>query len=78
MGAWMSVHGTTDTVTVLAATEVRYFLCYHYKVNPPNLQKQCDGCMQTFLVCHALSCPHIVIVIARYYDIRDNIIHLTK
>ena len=36
-GSWMSVQGTTETGTILAATEFRDFKCDHYNVNPPNL-----------------------------------------
>ena len=36
-GAWMSVHGTTFSGTVLYATEFRDFLCARYNVYPLNL-----------------------------------------
>ena len=54
------------------------YLCVGYNVNPPNLQNKCDGCMQTFSVHHALSCPNGDIIIACHNEVRDNIIHLLK
>ena len=34
MGAWMGARGTTVTGTILAATELCYFLCARYNVTP--------------------------------------------
>ena len=38
-GSWLTVHRSTVTGTVLAAAQFRFFLCAHYDVNTPNLQK---------------------------------------
>ena len=54
-GAWLSVHSTTVSVTVLSATEFRYFLCARYNASPLNLQSHCDGCGTSFGVTHTLS-----------------------
>ena len=54
------------------------FLCASYNVNPPNLQNKCDGCMQTFSLCHVLIFPNGGLVIACHNDICDEIIHLAK
>ena len=55
-GAWLSVHGTTVSVTVLSATEFQDFLCDHYNVSPVNFHSHYDRCGTEFGVTHALSC----------------------
>ena len=77
-GSWMSVQGTTETGTILAATEFRDFKCDNYNVNPPNLINKWYGCLQKFSDCHTLSCRNWGFVIARHNEIRDEIIHLAR
>ena len=56
MGAWMSIHDTTVSGTVLLDTKFCDFLCKSYNVTPFNSQSQCDGCDTAFEVCHKLIC----------------------
>ena len=74
----MSIRVTTVTGAVLAANKISQFLCAHYNVNSYCPQKYFDGCMQTFLVCHALSYPNSGLIIARHNEIHDEIVHLAK
>ena len=57
---------------------ILWFLCACYDFNPPKFQNKCDGCLQTFLVCHALSCSNGDIFITRRNEIWDEIIHLSR
>ena len=43
--AWLSVHGTTVSGTVLSATEYRDFFCARYNFSPLTLQSHCDRCV---------------------------------
>ena len=62
-GAWMSVHDTTVSGTVLSAMGIRYFLCAHYNVSPLNLQSHYDGSGKVFGVTHTLIYSTGVLVI---------------
>ena len=75
-GAWMIVQGTTVTGRVLDATDFHNFSCSCYNFNPPYLQKKCNSCMQTFLVCWGTSCSNGGLVIARHNEKHYEIIHI--
>ena len=47
-GAWMSLHGTKVSGTVLSATEFWDFLCARYNVYLLNPQIHCYSCGTTF------------------------------
>ena len=72
------MRGITVNGTVLAATQFRDFYVIVTMLPPPNLQKQSDRCMQTFLVRHVMSCPNGGLVITRHNEICEKIIHFAK
>ena len=78
MSACIGAQCTTVIVTVLTSMGICDFSCARYNVNPPNLQKKCDGFLKTFSDRHALSCSNGVLVVAHHNYIRDNIIHLSR
>ena len=77
-GAWLIVHITTVSVTLLSAIEFRDFLCARYNVSPLNLQIHCDGCGTAFRLTHTLSCSTGGLVIMRHNKIIDEIIYLSQ
>ena len=77
-GAWLSIHGTTVSGTVISATEIWDFECACYNVSPVNLQSPCDRCGTAFGVTHALSCSIGGLVIARHKKIRDKLLYLSQ
>ena len=76
--AWLIVHGTTVSGTVLFATEFWDFLCARYNLSPVNLQSHCDGCGTAFGVTHTLICIIGGLFIARHNEIRDEILYLSQ
>ena len=52
-------------------------LCAHYNVKPPIIQNKCDGCLLTFSVYCTLSCRNGGVVVVRWNEICDEIIHLS-
>ena len=76
--AWLSVHGTTVSGTVLYATEFQDFLYARYNVSPLNLQSHCDGCGTAFGLTHIFSCSTGGLVIMRQNEIIDENIYLSR
>ena len=74
IGAWMSVHGTTVSCTLLSATEFRDILCACYKVLQLNIQSHCDGCGTVFGVTHGIICSTGGLVIARHKKIHGKLL----
>jgi hypothetical protein len=68
-GQWLTVLPSTVNGTELSAQEFRDALLLRYTRCPPDLPIQCDGCQQTFSVCHPLECKHGGLVISRHIEI---------
>ena len=58
--------------------KILWFLCACYNVNPPKLQKKCDGCLQNFSVRNVISCSNIGLDLTRHNEIHDDIIHIYR
>ena len=65
------------TVTVLVATEFRYFLCACYYVTPPNLQRNFDGRGTSFDVRHALSCIKVGLLITSHNEVCEKLLYIS-
>ena len=77
-GAWLSVRGTTVSVTLWSNTGFWYFLCARYNVTPIHFQSHCDRCGTTFGVTHALSCSKGGLFIVSYNIICDKLLYLAQ
>ena len=66
------MQGTISIGTILAVTESRKFIYERYNVIPLNLERKCDGCLQTFSVSHTLSFRNVGLAIACHKEIWDN------
>ena len=64
--AWLNVHGTMVSGTVLSAMKSYDFLCARYNVTALNLQSHCDQCSTTFEVRHRISCSKGGLVIVHH------------
>ena len=77
IGAWLSVHSTTVSGTILSATEFRDCLCARYNVSHLNLQSHCDMRGTASGAMHTLSCSIGGLVIARHNEIHDELFYLS-
>ena len=76
--SYLSIRGTTVNGTVLSATKFCDFKCAPCNVNPFNLQRKYNGCLQTLSVRHVLIYSREVLVIVCHNNICDEIIHLAR
>ena len=76
-GAWLIVHGTTVSGTVLSATEFWDFLWAHYNAPPPLTSRATvtDVVPPSDRVAH-LSAGTRILVIVRHNKIHDRILYL--
>ena len=75
IGTWINIRGTTETGTVLAATEFCGLLCARYNVTPPpNLQSKLYGCVTSCGVHTALIYSKGYLVIAHHNELCDKLL----
>ena len=73
---WLTVQPSTVNGTELGAQKWRDALFLRYGLEPPVIPHYCDGCNNTFSICHALDCKWVVLVMARHNEIRDKVADL--
>ena len=68
---WLSIAPTQDNFFAMSPDEFSDALALRYLLTPKNIPSTCDGCGETFNLCHALNCKKGGLVSARHNEMRD-------